>query len=69
VEVTNVARDAGAVDAVLQKGDEILAVNGSRVLTLCQLEAQLYVRSAGSKVSLELSNGRHRWSAKLTLAA
>jgi S1-C subfamily serine protease len=65
VEITSV----GTVATVLRKGDEILSVNGSRVLTLCQLEAQLYTRSAGSKVSLELANGRHRWAAKLTLAA
>ena len=69
VEITKVAPGVGAVATVLRKGDEILSVNGSRVLTLCQLEAQLYVRSAGSKVSLELANGRHRWATELTLAA
>jgi S1-C subfamily serine protease len=69
VEVTKVTPNAGAVASVLRKGDEILSVNGSRVTTLCQLEGQLYVHSAGSKVSLELANGSHRWAAKLTLAA
>jgi S1-C subfamily serine protease len=69
VEITKVPTSTGGVSTVLRKGDEILSVNGSRILTLCQLQAQLYVRSAGSKVSLELANGRHRWAAKLTLAA
>jgi S1-C subfamily serine protease len=70
VEITKVAPStSGAVAAVLRQGDEILSVDGSRVTTLCQLEAQLYIRTAGSKVSLELANGRHRWVAALTLAA
>jgi S1-C subfamily serine protease len=69
VEVTKVAPHAGVTAAALRQGDEILSVNGSRVTTLCQLEAQLYVHSAGSKVSLALANGRHRWVATLTLAA
>jgi len=69
VEVTKVAPHAEVSAAGLRQGDEILSVNGSRVTTLCQLEAQLYVHSAGSKVSLALANGRHRWVAQLTLAA
>jgi S1-C subfamily serine protease len=69
VEVTKVAAGSPALAAVLRKGDEILSVNGSRILTLSQLKAQFYVRPAGSTVSLELANGRHRWAAKLTLAA
>jgi S1-C subfamily serine protease len=69
VEVTKVTPSTSAAAAVLRQGDEILSVDGSRVTTLSQLEAQLYVRPAGSKVSLALANGRHRWTAKLTLAA
>ena len=70
VQVTKVTPStSAAVAAVLRQGDEILSVDGSRVTTLCQLEAQLYVRSAGSKVSLALANGHHRWVANLTLAA
>jgi S1-C subfamily serine protease len=70
VKVTKVASGtAPAVASVLRQGDEILSVDGSRVTSLCQLEGQLYVRPAGSNVSLALANGSHRWVAKLTLAA
>jgi S1-C subfamily serine protease len=70
VQVTKITpRTSATVASVLHQGDEILSVNGTRVTTLCQLEGQLYVRPAGSKVSLVLANGHRRWDAKLTLAA
>jgi S1-C subfamily serine protease len=70
VRVTKVTPGTSpAVASVLRQGDEILSVDGTRVTTLCQLEGQLYVRPAGSKVSLALANGSHRWVANLTLAA
>jgi S1-C subfamily serine protease len=70
VQVTKVTPSTPrSVATVLREGDEILSVDGTRVTTLNQLEAQLYVQPAGSKVTLTLENGTRRWDANLTVAA
>jgi S1-C subfamily serine protease len=69
VEVTKVASHTKAAAAGLARGDEILAVDGTRVTTLCELQAELYVHAAGSTVRLAVERGGRRQTAVLTLAA
>jgi serine protease Do len=69
VKLVKVVPGTLAAVAGLSRGDEILAVDGTRVTTLCELKGQLYVRAAGSTVRLAFDHSGHRRTAVLKLAA
>ena len=66
--LTGVVAGTGAAEAGLQPGDEILAVDGQKVLDFSDLAIAVYARQPGERVRVEYRRGNKHETAKVLLS-
>jgi serine protease Do len=69
IEIAEVNEKGGAMEAGLQKGDQILAVDGTAVIEVSELVELLKDRRAGSMVEVTYRRGEETLTARVRLTA